>query len=279
MIKFLSNRFRQYNFVSWLFLSVMIFIWMYPFIWLIFASFKLPLDLFKSGASLLPKVWTLDNYSRAWIQAHFSTYFFNSTYYSVSATTLAVFISGMCGYVLARYQFPGSKLLYGLILAMIFLPAAASAIPIFTLMKNLKLLNTPYAVILAMTGGGGFMTLLFVGYFKNIPHDMYDAAIVDGANFVQQFWLVLPLAKPIIATTIIFTFMGSWNEFFMPLIFTLSTPRLRTLAVGLRAFNGEFSFDWSGFAAATVISILPIILVFILFQKYFVNGISGSIKG
>jgi raffinose/stachyose/melibiose transport system permease protein len=162
---------------------------------------------------------------------------------------------------------------------MIFLPAAASAIPIFTLMKNLKLLNTPYAVILAMTGGGGFMTLLFVGYFKNIPHDMYDAAVVDGANFVQQFWLVLPLAKPIIATTIIFTFMGSWNEFFMPLIFTLSTPRLRTLAVGLRAFNGEFSFDWSGFAAATVISILPVILVFILFQKYFVNGISGSIKG
>jgi len=252
---------------------------MYPFIWLIFASFKLPLDLFKSGASLLPKEWTSENYVRAWVQAHFSSYFLNSTYYSISATALSVFIAGMCGYVLARYQFPGSKLLYGLILAMLFLPAAASAIPVFTLMKNLKLLNTPYSVILAMTGGGGLTTLLFVGYFKNIPHDLYDAATVDGANFVQQFMLVLPLAKPIIATTVIFTFMSSWNEFFMPLIFTLSTPKLRTLAVGLRAFNGEFSFDWSGFAAATVISVLPIILVFILFQNYFVNGISGAVKG
>ena len=279
MIKYLSNRFHRLNLITIIFLSLVVLIWIYPFIWLLFASFKTPMDLFSSGASLLPKLWTSDNYSRAWVQAKFSMYFFNSTFYSVSATSLSVLIAGMCGYVLARYQFPGSKLVYGLILAMLFLPAAASAIPIFELMRNIKLLNTPYSVILAMVGGGGFTTLLFMGYFRNIPHDMYDAAIVDGANFVQQFRLVLPLAKPIIATTVIFTFMGSWNEFFMPIIFTLSTPKLRTLAVGLRAFNGEFSFDWSGFAAATVISILPIILVFVLFQNYFVNGISGSIKG
>jgi ABC-type glycerol-3-phosphate transport system permease component len=279
MIKLFSHRFRLYNFIAWFFLIIVIFFWMYPFIWLIFASFKLPLDLFKSGASLLPKVWTVENYQRAWVQAHFSSYFFNSTFYSVSATSLSVLIAGMSGYVLARYQFPGSKLLYGMILAMLFLPVAASAVPVFTLMKNLKLLNTPYSVILAMTGGGGFTVLLFVGYFKNIPQDMYDAAIVDGANFVQQFMLVLPLAKPIIATTVIFTFMSAWNDFFMPLIFTLSTPKLRTLAVGLRAFYGEFSFDWSGFAAATVISVMPIILVFILFQDYFVNGLSGAVKG
>ncbi len=279
MIRYLSNRFNRYNLLASFFLLLVLLAWMYPFIWLVFASFKLPLDLFKSGASLLPKVWTLENYARAWVQAHFSSYFFNSAYYSVAATFLSVFIAGMCGYVLARYKFPGSRLLYALILAVLFLPTAASVIPVFTLMKNIKLTNTPYAVILAMTGGGGLTTLLFVGYFKNIPQDLYDAATMDGANFIQQFGLVLPLAKPIIATTAIFTFMASWNEFFMPLIFTLSTPKLRTLAVGLRAFQGEFSFDWSGFAAATVISVLPIILVFILFQQYFVNGLSGSVKG
>ena len=279
MKKFLTNRFNRYNLIASFFIILVLILWVYPFIWLIFASFKLPLDLFKSGASLLPKAWTLANYARAWVQARFSTYFINSVLYSVSATTLSVFIAGMCGYVLARYTFPGSKLLYGLILSMLFLPAASSAVPIFELMRKLGLLNTPYAVILAMSGAGAFITLLFVGYFKNIPQDMYDAAIVDGANFLQQFWLVLPLAKPIIATTVIFSFMGSWNDYFMPLIFTLSSPNLRTLAVGLRAFEGQYSFDWSGFAAATVISILPIIVVFVLFQNYFVNGLSGAVKG
>ncbi len=279
MIKYFANRFRRYNLITWLFIGLVLLLWVYPFIWLIFSSFKLPLDLFKSGASLLPKVWTLDNYSRAWVQARFSTYFFNSTFYAVSSTTLSVFIAGMCGYVLARYNFPGSKLLYGLILSMLFLPTASSVVPIFELMRLLKLLNTPWSIILVMGGGGAFTVLLFVGYFKNIPQDMYDAAIMDGANFPQQFWLVLPLAKPIIATTVIFSFMGAWHEFFIPLIFTLSTPRLRTLAVGLRAFEGQFSFDWSGFAAATVISIFPIIIVFVLFQDYFVNGLSGAVKG
>ena len=144
---------------------------------------------------------------RAWVQAHFSSYFFNSTFYSVSATGLSVFIAGMCGYVLARYQFPGSKLLYGLILAMLFLPAAASAIPVFTIDEKSE--TAQYAIFGNSCNDWavvGFTTLLFVGYFRNIPHDMYDAAIVDGANFVQQFSLVLPLAKPIIATTVIFTF-------------------------------------------------------------------------
>lgn len=279
MIQYLTNRFNRLSLIAAFFLILVLLVWMYPFIWLIFASFKLPLDLFKSGAALLPKVWTLENFARAWVQAKFSIYFVNSTVYSVSATGLSVFIAGMCGYVLARYRFPGSKLLYGLILSMLFLPAASSVVPIFQLMRVLKLLNTPYAIILVMAGGSAFTTLLFVGYFKNIPQDLFDAAIVDGANFVQQFWLVLPLAKPIIATSVIFTFMSSWSEFFMPLIFTLSTPRLRTLAVGLRAFQGQYSFDWSGFTAATVISILPIIVVFVMFQNYFVNGLSGAVKG
>ncbi len=108
MRKIFFNRFGLYNFIAWFLLILVLFIWMYPFIWLIFASFKLPLDLFKSGASLLPKVWTFENYVRAWVQAHFSIYFLNSTYYSIAATGLSVFIAGMCGYVLARYQFPGS---------------------------------------------------------------------------------------------------------------------------------------------------------------------------
>lgn len=279
MWRLITHRLFRYNLIVWVLLGGALLVWAYPFAWVVFSAFKTPLDLFGSGVNLLPKVWTLDNFVRAWTQAKFSTYLLNSAYYSCSATALSVIIAGMAGYVLARFQFPGSRLIYGLILAMLFLPGAASIIPVFQLMRGLHLLNTSYAVILTLVGGGGFSTLLFVGYFKNIPSDLYDAAVMDGADFVQQFLLILPLARPIIATTVIFTFMGAWNEYFTPLVFTFSRPELRTLAVGLRAFEGQFAFDWSGFTAATVISVLPTLIIFIIFQDYFVNGLAGAVKG
>ena len=185
----------------------------------------------------------------------------------------------MAGYVLARYKFPGSRALQLLVMGMIFLPTATSILPVFDLMQKLHLLNTPYAIILALSGGVGFAAILFQGYFRNIPQDMYDAAMVDGANFFQQFWLVLPLARPIIATNVIMGFNAAWQDYFTPLVFTLGKPELRTLSVGLRAFTGQYTVDISGFAAATTISILPIIIVFIIFQRQFVNGLAGAVKG
>ena len=142
----------------------------------------------------------------------------------------------------------------------------------------LHLLNTPLAVILALTGGVGFSTLLFRGYFRSIPQELFDAAAIDGANFVKQFLLVFPLASPIIATTVILTFASSWQDYFTPLVFTLGNPNLRTVSVGLRAFTQQFSVDISGFAAAETISMIPIIIVFIIFQRQFVNGLAGAIK-
>jgi raffinose/stachyose/melibiose transport system permease protein len=273
------NRFTRLNVITTIILIGISLLWIYPFIWPIFSAFKNSGEMFKAGWRLWPQVWTLDNFVRAWSKARFNIYLWNSILYAVSSTTLSVFVSALAGYTLARYKFPGSRFLELLILAMLFLPTATSILPIFDLMQRLGLLNTRLAVILALSGGVGFSAVLFQGYFRSIPHDLYDAATVDGAGFLQQFWLILPLARPIIATSVILGFNSAWQDYFTPLVFTLGKPELRTLSVGLRAFTGQFTVDISGFAAATTISMVPIIIVFIIFQRQFVNGLAGAVKG
>ncbi|HEY3343467.1 MAG TPA: carbohydrate ABC transporter permease [Anaerolineaceae bacterium] len=273
------NRLGRLNLITSSILVIVCLFWLYPFVWPIFSAFKSSGEMFRAGWRLWPEVWTLDNFVRAWSKAQFNRYLINSILYAVCSTSISVGVSALAGYVLARYKFPGSRALQLLVMGMIFLPTATSILPVFDLMQKLHLLNTPYAIILALSGGVGFAAILFQGYFRNIPQDMYDAAMVDGANFFQQFWLVLPLARPIIATNVIMGFNAAWQDYFTPLVFTLGKPELRTLSVGLRAFTGQYTVDISGFAAATTISILPIIIVFIIFQRQFVNGLAGAVKG
>jgi len=272
------NRLNRLNLITSVILTVVCFFWLYPFLWPVFSAFKSSDEMYRAGYHLWPQHWILENFVRAWTKAQFSRYLFNTVLYSVSSTLLSVIVTALAGYTLARYKFPGSRLLIILILSMLFLPTATSILPVFDLMQKAHLLNTPLAVILALCGGPGFSTLLFHGYFKNIPQDLFDAAMIDGASFIQQFRLVLPLARPVIATTVILGFNAAWQDYFTPLVFTLGRPELRTVAVGLRAFTGQYSVDISGFAAAETISVVPIILVFLVFQRQFVNGLAGAIK-
>ena len=279
LAKLKSSRFARYNLIAMVVLIAIGLIWVYPFFWTVAAAFKSQREMFTAGAKLLPTEWVFDNFTRAWVKAKFSQFFVNTIIYAVTATAIEVFKSSMCGYVLARYDFPGRNVLHKLIMATLFIPIASIIIPQFMLVKSLGLLNTRLGVILALSGGGGAMyVLLFHGIFRTIPEDIFDSAKIDGANFFQTFQLVLPLARPIIATVVIFQFMRTWNEFNVPLIYTLSRPELRNLAVGMYAFQGEHSFDWTGFAAGSVISIIPVLLVFLAFQDYFVRGLAGAVK-
>ncbi len=254
-------------------------LWIYPFLWVVFSSLKTQRDMFTSGARLLPEVWEWGNYIRAWTEANFNLYFLNTVIYAVTATAIEVVKSAMCGYVLARYRFPGRNLIYAVILGTLFIPIASIIIPQFNLVRSLGLLNTHTGVILALSGGAGALyVLLFVGFFSTIPEELFDSARIDGANFFETFRLMLPLARPVIATVVIFQFMHTWNEFNIPLVFTLSNPALRNLAVGMYAFQGEHSVDWTGFAAGTAMSIIPVLLVFFLFQGFFVRGLQGAVK-
>lgn len=255
------------------------FVWAYPFLWIIAAAFKTQLGVFTSGASLIPHPVELGNFKRAWVTAGFDEFFLNTIIYSASSTFVELAKSALCGYVLARYRFPGRDLLYRLIVLTLFVPIASIIIPQFVLVQNLGLLNTRLGVILAMSGAAGALyVLLFTSFFEGLPQDLFDAARVDGASFVQTFLLVLPLARPIIAVLVIFQFIHSWNDFNIPLVFTLGQPSLQNLAVGMLHFQGTHSLDWTGFASGMVISFMPVLIVFLLFQGYFVRALSGAIK-
>lgn len=272
------RRLRIREIVAVILLLGVSFIWLYPFLWPVFSAFKSSKEMYSAGYQLWPQNWTLDNFVRAWDSASFSRYLINSTVYSVASTALAVAVSALAGFSLARYRFPGHRIIGILILAFLFIPTATSILPIFDLIDQIGLLNSMAGVTLALVGGVGFSTLLFRGFYAALPQDLFDAAALDGAGFLRQFRLTFPLVKPVIATTAILGFTASWQEYFIPLVFTLGNPDIRTISVGLRAFTQQFSVDLSGFAAGVTLSMLPIIIVFIFFQRYFIDGLAGAIK-
>ena len=273
-----ANRMREV--VTTLILTPIAFLWVYPFLWMVSASLKTNDDIFRSGLNLLPSQLMFENYERAWVQANISQYFFNTVIIAIGSVSLVVLTTATMGYVLGRYGFPGKKIVVGLFVATVFLPKGYTIIPIFELISNLGLDGSLFGVILAQSGGANIIfILLFTGYFSQLPKELEEAAIVDGAGFLRIFFqIMLPLAKPVVATVVIMQFISSWNDFLLPLVLTLARPELRTLSVGMYAFRGEYFTDWSGMAAAATIAIIPIILVFLAMQRYFIEGIAGAVK-
>jgi raffinose/stachyose/melibiose transport system permease protein len=273
------KRGRRLNLVAVPILVVVGLVWVYPFLWVLFTSFKDRRDAFTAGASLIPTEWIFDNFPRAWVEAGVSQFFVNTVIYAGTSTVVELLKAALCGYVLARYQFPGRTLLYRLILATLFVPVASIIIPQFTLVDSLGLLNTRSGVILAMSGAAGALyVLLFIGFFEAMPRELFDAAKVDGAGFLRTFRLVLPLAKPIVAVVVIFNFIAGWNEFNIPFVFTLSQPDLQNLAVGMKSFQGDNALDWTGLSAGMIFAFVPMIIIFLAFQNYFVRGLAGAVK-
>jgi raffinose/stachyose/melibiose transport system permease protein len=275
-----NSRRLRLNLIAIPILLLISLVWIYPFLWTVSASFKTQAGVFTGGASLIPDQLNFDNFRRAWVNAGFSGFFANTILYSAVSTFVEVVKAALCGYVLARYDFPGRLFLHRLIIATLFIPVASIIVPQFVLVEQLGLLNTRAGVILAMSGSAGALyVLMFTGFFSTVPTDLFDAAKLDGAGFLRTFRLVLPLAKPVIAVVVIFQFVSNWNEFNIPLVFTLGQPDLQNLAVGMLSFKGEHSVDWSGFAAGMTISFAPMLIVFLLFQNYFVRGLAGATKG
>jgi ABC-type glycerol-3-phosphate transport system permease component len=273
------KRWTAREIVTHLILLPICFLWIYPFLWMVSAGFKTDREIY-SGLSLIPSALHWENFERAWTVAHIGDYFINTMIVTVGSIAIVLFSVSLMGYVLGRYQFPGKKLVVTLFAVTMFMPEGYTIIPVIELLQRLHLTNSLAGVTLAQSGGAHVvMVLLFAGYFAQLPKELEEAAVVDGAGFFRVFWeIMLPLAKPVVATTIILQFMSSWNAFLQPLVLTLSRPDLRTLAVGMYAFKGEYSTDWSGMAAAATISLAPVIIMFLFLQRYFIEGIAGSVK-
>ena len=256
-------------------------IWIYPIVWTIISSFKPQADFFKEQLTLFPATWTLDNYVRVWSKANFAVYFFNSVVVTVFSVLLVLIMTNMAGYVLGRYKFVGRGVLMAVFLSSICIPLVSTLIPVYQIVKSMNLLGTRLGLILSGAGGAHVVfLLLFSSYYSTVPNELEEAAKIDGCGFLRTFVKVMmPLSSPISTTVIIMESLWTWNAFQLPLILTLNNPTARTRAAGLSACKGENPVAWTGSCAGGAIAMVPIIVVFIAFQKFFINGMAGAVKG
>ncbi len=261
-------------------LTIVCLIWIYPFVWMISTSLKSNSEMF-ANPGIVPQSWAWENYGRAWTEANMGKYFFNTLIVTVGSVVLVTTCTSMLGYVLGRYRFPGRNVLFFAFVATVFIPQGFTIIPVFELLSWLGLSSSLFGLTIATSGHAMVIfVVLFAGYFSQLPRELEEAARVDGVSFLRIFWYVmLPLARPMVVTVVIMQVLHAWNDFLLPLVVTLANPAIRTLSVGIYAFKGEQFIDWTGMAAAATISILPIVLLFILLQRYFINGLAGAVKG
>lgn len=277
-----SRREKIFAVVMSIVLLAVCFAWGYPFIWMFSASFKNNAEIFGS-LSPFTKVLRVKNWTEAWTDAEMGRYFFNSVFITGFSVLISVLAAALMGYALGRYRFVGKKIVIGAFALVIFLPEGYTIIPVYDLVNKLGLTDSLWGVTLAESGGAHVViVLLFAGYFSQLPKELEESARMDGAGFLRIFAQVyLPLAKPVTATAVILQFMHSWNSFLLPLVLTLSRPELRTLAVGVYAMrNSYFAIgNWGLIAASSTIAMIPIIIVFLVLQRYFVESIAGAVKG
>ncbi len=253
---------------------------LYPFFAMINLSFADENAIFTEAGKLIHTNLTLQNYKNVFTELPMSRYFFNSLVVAVVATVGQVLFAALAGYAFARLKFPFRNALFLLILITMLIPPQVNIIPLFFLMREMHMIDTYQALILpAMFGGFGIF--LMRQYFLGFPKDLEESARIDGCNLFQTFFrIALPLALPTIATLAIFTFVTTWNSFMWPLIVT-NSEGMRTLPVGLAIYKGSFREItlWGELLACSVICTIPVIGVFLLGKKYFINDIlQGGVK-
>lgn len=258
---------------------LLVFVFSFPLVWIVFSSLKPQSELFTYPLTILPENPTFINFVNALKSGNFVRYFSNSTIVAVISTAISVVINTMAGYALSKYIFKGRDTIFFVMIATLMIPLQVILVPIFILEKNLGMLNTLWGIIIppAATPTGIFLARQ---YMMSIPNSLIEAARIDGAGEWYIFHrIVIPLAKPIVATLAIFSFMWRWNDFLWPFI-VLSKQKKYTIQLALANFVGQYDVEWSKLLSMTVISIIPLIIVFLIFQKYFIKGMtSGGVKG
>jgi multiple sugar transport system permease protein len=251
-----------------------------PLLYMLSTSFMQHAYVLTTPPVFVPPQPTLDNYIAAWQGNSFGQAFLNSTIVAVSATVLNVGLASALAFAFARYPFPGRNVLFYGMLATMTVPSLVLVIPQFVLASHLHLTNSRLGLILIYAAGMGFSVYLLRSYFEDMPQDLFDAAAIDGCGVFRTLWYIaLPLARPALAATTIFAFAGNWDEFTLALTLN-SDQSLFTLPVAIQQFYSNHGTDWGVVFAATTIAMVPILAIFLLFQRQFVSGISaGALKG
>ena len=252
---------------------------LFPFAWMVSTSLKPDLAVFATPPQLIPHPFQPGNYSKVVHVFPVWRFLMNSALVAAISTTLQVATSAMAAYAFARLRFRGSNVLFVLYLATLMVPFQVTIVPLFIEMKYLHFVNS-YPGLILPTIASAFGVFLLRQAFMTLPRELEEAAFVDGAGYWTVFTrIVLPLAKPSLATFAVFSFMASWNSFLWPLVI-ISSQRLMTLPVGLANLQGEHFTAWNLVMAGTTISVIPIIAVYLLAQKHIVRGVVLSgVKG
>ncbi|NEO62753.1 MAG: carbohydrate ABC transporter permease, partial [Moorea sp. SIO4G2] len=239
------NNFRWIRGIFYSILILYAIITFLPFAWALSASFKPLEEIIAGGLNFIPHDFTFDNYRNIFIESPlFGRWFLNSVLVGVFVTGLNIIFNSMAGYALARVKFPGNSLLLGIILAVLMIPGQVTLIPGYLILKSLGWLNTYQGLIIPSAVNATFIFMMRQ-FFINFPKELEEAAALDGLSRWETFWqVVLPLAKPALAAQAIFIFMGSWNNFLMPLMIT-SDPGMFTLPLGLNTFKGQYISYWN----------------------------------
>lgn len=252
-----------------------------PFLWTVSTALKSNEQVFAVPPQWIPNPVQWDNFRRAWTELPFATFVSNTVFITVCATFGQVLTASLVAYGFARFQWRGRNLLFYLMLSTMMLPAQVTMIPVFLLWRQLGVIDTFVPLIApAFFGGGAFTIFLLRQFFLSVPRELDEAAMLDGASPFGIWWRVLlPLSRPALITVILFSFIGHWDDFMGPLIY-LNSRGNYTVSIGLRMFQDQFGTDLALLMAASLIHILPTILLFLVAQRYFVKGIAlTGLKG
>lgn len=263
----------------YLVLLVIAIIMLVPFAWMLSASLKLDKDVFKFPIEWIPKDPRWKNYLDIWTKIPMFTFVMNTVKLTAIVTCLQLITSSFAAYAFAKLEFKAKNLLFLCYIGTIAMPWQVYMVPQFMMMRSIHLDNTHMAIIL-LQAFSAFGVFLMRQFYQGIPDELCEAARIDGMNEYRIYGrIMLPLSKPALSTLTIFTFVATWNDFLGPMIY-LTKPELKTIQIGLRMFITQYSSEYGLIMAASVVALIPVLIVFLALQKFFVEGIASTgIKG
>ncbi len=263
-------------FVYFLLISLGV-LFLIPFLWTISTALKDNQDAFKFPPQWIPNPPLWENFSKAWSALPFTKWVGNTLLITVTTTLFGVLTCSLVAYGFSRFNFRGRNLMFYIMLATMMLPGQVTMIPVFMIWRELGAIDTFYPLVIpALFGGGAFNIFLMRQFFLTIPKEFDEAAMLDGAGFFRIWWkILLPLSGPVIATVAVLSFIGHWDDFNGPLIY-LNSPEKYTVSLGLRMFQDSYGTETNQLMAASLIHILPMVVLFFCAQRYFMKGINLS---
>lgn len=262
------------------FIITLAVIWLLPMLFMFLTAIKDPEEFYGKSIFSLPETIRWSNFLDAWVKGRMSRYMTNGTIICLFKVPIGILVESLAAFAITRLEIKRSNMIFIFFLVGMMIPMQVTLVPLNIALSNLGLINSYFGLFIVYIGFGmSFGILVMRGFFRTIPKEIDEAAMIDGCNNLQLYWkIMLPVAKPALATLFILDFLATWNEFLLASIL-ITDDRMRTVPTGLMSFFGEHGTDYGLLTAGVLISVVPILIVYILFQRYFVEGMSGAIKG